>query len=97
MPLQHDLEEGKESLALLTEMLTSNTQVVLGENGERMAQMLKILGQTFGKNWMRNDTLQKLKQFFSQTKTDESFVQLIQSNMNGLSEEETRRLSKMIE
>ena len=95
--MQHDLEEGKESLALLTEMLTSNTQVVLGENGERMAQMLKILGQTYGKNWMRNDTLQKLKQFFSQTKTDESFVQLIQSNMNGLSEEETRRLSKMIE
>ena len=96
MPLTHDLEEAKTQNDLLAMSLLKAPQIVLGQNLERLPQVVKILGEACQKKQAEPHTLDKLSVAIANLSQDqgtaEQFKQLCESS---LKEEERSRVSEV--
>jgi len=93
LPIKHDVEEAKFCNELLSEMLLNDAGAVCGSSGERLEQVVMILGEICQKKYADEATLKRLGAFVQKASGDANFVAVCEAK---LKEESKIRLQEVV-
>ena len=68
LPLKNDLTEAKEWNEFLAEVIEFKPEMVIGEKGEYMDNLITLLKKTMKKDYMKPETIEKFKSFLKKHK-----------------------------
>ena len=95
MPLTHDLEEAKIQNELLAVALLKNPVAILGQEKERLGQVVKILGEVCQKKQSEEHTLQKFSVAIANMSQDPAIQASFAQMSSQLDEEQKGRITEV--